>query len=216
MQRFSTDPTDVVLCYCNTPKYFVGDPYPHSSQVCLLLKVSFLMRSLSSWSMTKNGMDFSPSFSSNCGLSISERKSKKGREEEGKGGKGMHVRTHEGDRRHYGWWIHKTMHSEIKFPNSPSPFSSVFYLCTVCHILFSHLVAVMCVWWILQKFQLYILLRFLSAFMDNFLKAFLKSSHLGNMLLLCRYYCYPVCCLPCSEAHFYSFVIATIGIHYMK
>lgn len=200
MQRLSTDPSDVVLC--SAPKYFVGDSYPYSSQAPPLLKVSFLMRSLSSWSMTKNDMDFSLSFSSNSGLPISERKSKQGREVKGEGEKGMHVRTHEGDRRHYWWWIRKTQHPEIKPPNSPSPFSSAFYLCTVCHILFSYLVAVMCVWCILQKFQLYILLWFLSAFMDNFLKALLKSSHMSNMLLLCRYYRYPVCCLPCSEAHF--------------
>lgn len=134
----------------------------------------------------RKGMDFPLSFSSNCGLSITERKSKGGWGGGGKGRKGMYICTHEGTRRHSLWWIHKTLLSEIKSPHSPSSFSSVFHLHTVCHILFSHLVAVVYIWWSLQNFQLCILLCFLSSFTLSFLKAFLKSSHLGDMFPLCR------------------------------
>lgn len=92
-----------IFCGRSISKFFTG-PY--------CTKTLFLKRLLSSWWMTKKGMDFSLSFSSNHELSITEGKSKGGKEVE-KWRKGMHIHTHEGARRHSLWRIHKTLLSQI-------------------------------------------------------------------------------------------------------
>ena len=161
------------------------DPYPNSSQTPATLKLSFSRDHLAHdvWHKRYGFLSkllFKP-------WTVNHWEKMQGREGSGgKGKKGVHIHTHKGARRHYLWWIHKTLLSEIKSPNSPSPFSSVFHLCIVCHILFSHLVAVVYIWWILQNFQLCMLLWFLSSFTVKFLKAFLKSSCLGDTFPLCR------------------------------
>lgn len=138
---FSTDPSDLFLTYYSVQKSFVKDAYPVSLQVPTTLKLSF-SRDYSAYDVWQKRYGFLSKLFFKP-WAVNHWKKKQGRE--GGGGKrekGMHAHTHEGARRRFLWWIHKLLLSEIKSQNLLSPFSSDFHLRTLCHILFSQLVAV--------------------------------------------------------------------------